>query len=88
MTLAIRWGKGIKNPGRIINDYVSFSDFAPTLELAGVDLENQNMEEFSGTSLKNIFNDDPIQKKRNYIIIGKECMMLEDKTTKAILLEQ
>ena len=73
LPLAIRWGKGIKNPGRIINDYVSFSDFAPTfLELAGVDLANQNMEEFSGTSLKNIFYDDPIQKKRNYMIIGKE----------------
>ena len=73
LPLAIRWGKGIKNPGRIINDYVSFSDFAPTfLELAGVDLANQNMEEFSGTSLKNILYDDPIQKKRNYMIIGKE----------------
>ena len=73
LPLAIRWGKGIKNPGRIINDYVSFSDFAPTfLEIAGVDLENQNMEEFSGTSWINIFNDDPIQKKRNYMIIGKE----------------
>ena len=73
LPLAIRWGKGIKNPGRIINDYVSFSDFAPTfLELASVDLANQNMEEFSGTSLKNILYDDPIQKKRNYMIIGKE----------------
>ena len=73
LPLAIRWGKGIKNPGRIINDYLSFSDFAPTfLELTGVDLENQNMEEFSGTSLKNIFNDDPIKKKRSYMIIGKE----------------
>jgi len=73
LPLAIRWGKGIKNPGRIINDYVSFSDFAPTfLELTGIDLANQNMEEFSGTSLKNIFNDDPIKKKRNYMIIGKE----------------
>ena len=73
LPLAIRWGKGIKNPGRIINDYVSFSDFAPTfIELAGVNIKNQNMEEFSGTSLKNIFNDDPIQKKRNYMIIGKE----------------
>jgi arylsulfatase A-like enzyme len=73
LPLAIRWGKGIKNPGRIINDYVSFSDFAPTfLELADVDLANQNMEEFSGSSLKNIFKDEAIEKKRNYIIIGKE----------------
>jgi hypothetical protein len=71
--LAIRWGKGIKNPGRVINDYVSFSDFAPTfLEIAGVDLANHIMEDFSGMSWKSIFNDDPIQKKRNYMIIGKE----------------
>ena len=73
LPLAIRWGKGIKNPGRVINDYVSFSDFAPTfLELAGIDLANHNMEDFSGISWKSIFNDDPIQKKRNYMIIGKE----------------
>jgi arylsulfatase A-like enzyme len=44
LPLAIRWGKGIKNPGRVINDYVSFSDFAPTfLEIAVVDLANNNM---------------------------------------------
>ena len=35
--LAIMWGKGIKNPGRKIFDFISFIDFAPTLlEVAGV----------------------------------------------------
>ena len=58
LPLAIRWGKGIKNPGRIINDYVSFSDFAPTfLDLAGIDSENNKMEDFSGISWKSIFKD-------------------------------
>jgi arylsulfatase A-like enzyme len=37
MPLAIRWGKGIRNPGRTLDDFVSFTDFAPTfLEAAGV----------------------------------------------------
>ena len=72
LPLAIRWGKGIKNPGRVINDFVSFSDFAPTfLELARVDLANHKMEDFSGVSWRDIFNDKLINKKRDYIIIGK-----------------
>ena len=36
--LAIMWGKGIKNPGRKIFDFISFIDFAPTLlEAAGIE---------------------------------------------------
>jgi hypothetical protein len=73
LPLAIRWGKGIKNPGRIINDYVSFSDFAPTfLDLAGINSENHTMKDFSGISWISIFNEKTIAKKRDYIIIGKE----------------
>ena len=73
LPLAIRWGKGIKNPGRIIDDYVSFSDFAPTfLDLAGIHPTEHNMENFSGVSWRTIFNDIPISKKRDYMIIGKE----------------
>ena len=73
LPLAIRWGKGIKNPGRIINDYVSFSDFAPTfLDLVGIDSENHQMKNFSGISWKTIFNDETNVKKRDYMIIGKE----------------
>ena len=73
LPLAIRWGKGIKNPGRIINDYVSFSDFAPTfLDLVGIDSENHQMKNFSGISWKTIFNDETNIKKRDYMIIGKE----------------
>ena len=51
----------------------SCSDFAPTfLEFAGVDLTNHKMEDFSGISWRDIFNDKLINKKRDYIIIGKE----------------
>ena len=32
------WGKGIKNPGRKIFDFISFIDFAPTLlDVAGIE---------------------------------------------------
>ncbi len=35
--LAIRWPKGIKNPGRDVNEFVNLSDLAPTfLESAGI----------------------------------------------------
>ncbi len=31
LPLAIMWPDGIKNPGRVVNDFVNFIDFAPTL---------------------------------------------------------
>ncbi len=38
--LAIMWKEGIKNPGRTVDDYVSFVDMAPTfIELAGLSWE-------------------------------------------------
>ena len=53
MPLAIRWGNGIKNPGRVIDDFVNHIDFAPTfLEVAGIDLPNQ----MTGKSLIDIFS--------------------------------
>jgi arylsulfatase A-like enzyme len=73
LPLAIRWGKGIKNPGRIINDYFSFSDFAPTfLDLAGIGEKEHNMEDFSGKSWRNTFDHLPDENPREYMIIGKE----------------
>jgi uncharacterized sulfatase len=52
MPLAIRWGNGIKNPGRVIDDFVNHIDFAPTfLEAAGLTIP----EEMTGRSLMNLF---------------------------------
>jgi uncharacterized sulfatase len=52
MPLAIRWGEGIKNPGRIIDDFVNHIDFAPTfLDVAGLEVPG----EMVGQSLMNIF---------------------------------
>ena len=37
LPLAVMWPKGITSPGRTIDDYVSFIDFAPTfVEAAGL----------------------------------------------------
>ncbi len=39
MPLAIRWGKGVRAPGRTVDDFVSNIDFAPTLlEAAGLEV--------------------------------------------------
>jgi len=51
MPLAIRWGDKIK-PGRVIDDFVSHTDFAPTfLEISGIPIP----EQMTGKSLMNIF---------------------------------
>lgn len=49
--LAIMWGKGIKNPGRTVNDLISMVDIFPTiLEAAGL------KDLFSHTQGKSLFN--------------------------------
>lgn len=73
LPLAIRWGRGIKNPGRVIQDYFSFSDFAPTfLDLAGIASNQHPMAAFSGISWRAVFNELSHPKKRNFMVIGKE----------------
>ena len=71
--LAIRWGSKIKNPGRVLEDFISTTDLAPTfLELAGVEIPGA----MSGRSLKSLL----ISKKsgwideenRSFVIHGKE----------------
>jgi N-sulfoglucosamine sulfohydrolase len=42
MPLAIRWGRGITKPGRVVDDFVNHIDFAPTfLEAAGLGVPEQ-----------------------------------------------
>jgi arylsulfatase A-like enzyme len=71
--LAIRWGSGIKSPGRIIDDFASMVDIAPTfLELADVEIP----EVMTGRSLAALLKSekqgiiDPDQ--RAYVLHGKE----------------
>jgi arylsulfatase A-like enzyme len=76
MPLAIMWGKGIKNPGRIVYDYVSFIDIAPTLlELSGVNQAESGMQPVEGRSLARILNTRKggfVDKSRDHVLIGKE----------------
>lgn len=71
MPLAIRWGDVTKG-GRVVDDFVSFTDFAPTfLEAARVDIP----ESVTGRSLMKILRSDKsgqIEAERDHIIAGVE----------------
>ncbi len=74
LPLAIMWPKGIKNPGRIVQEYVSFIDFAPTfVEIAGLEWEKTQMAPTPGKSLTDIFNDSQNEiEDRDFVVFGKE----------------
>lgn len=72
MPLAIRWGKGIRNPGRVIDDFVNHTDFAPTfLQTAGL----KAPEGTTGRSLLPLFESDKdgwIDPQRGFTVSGLE----------------
>jgi N-sulfoglucosamine sulfohydrolase len=76
LPMAIMWGKGIKNPGRTIDDFVNFIDIAPTLlETAGISESESGMQAIEGKSLTDIFKSKKsgiIDPNRDHILIGKE----------------
>jgi N-sulfoglucosamine sulfohydrolase len=76
LPLAIMWPEGITAPGRTINDFVNFIDFAPTfLELADVDWDESGMQPTPGISLTDIFASDQegiVNPSRDHVLIGKE----------------
>jgi arylsulfatase A-like enzyme len=76
LPLAIMWKAGIRNPGRAIEDYVSFIDLAPTfLEMAGVKWSDSGMQPATGRSLADIFNapgGGQVNPQRDHVLIGKE----------------
>lgn len=70
LPLAVMWKNGIKNPGRKVNDFVSFIDFAPTfLEVA--EAKKNLMQPVQGKSLLDIFRSGNTQ-KRDHVLLGKE----------------
>jgi len=70
--LAIMWGKKIKDPGRVIDEYVSLIDIAPTFfEAIGLNWEESGMQSTPGTSLIPFFNGTN-ENFRDYVLIGKE----------------
>jgi N-sulfoglucosamine sulfohydrolase len=76
LPLAIMWGKGIKNPGRVIDDYVSFIDIAPTLlDAANIKASESGMQPMEGKSLVSIFDSEEqgtVEPARDHVLIGKE----------------
>lgn len=71
MPLSMMWGNEIK-PGRVVEDFISFIDFAPTfLELAGIKARTA----MEGRSLLNLLQSDKsgqVELDRSFVITGKE----------------
>lgn len=76
LPLAIMWQDGIAKSGRIIDDFISFIDFAPTfLDVAGVPTDSVTMVTITGKSLLDIFKSDKagqVDPTRDHVLIGKE----------------
>ncbi|MHC4994952.1 MAG: sulfatase family protein, partial [Planctomycetota bacterium] len=76
MPMAVMWGDGIRRPGRVIDDYVSFIDLAPTfLEVAGLSVREVGMAPSPGVSLTDIFESGKsgrVNAARDHVLIGKE----------------
>ncbi len=53
--LAIRWPRGVQNPGREIEDFVDFTDIAPTiLDYGNIDWKKSGMLPVTGKSWRPI----------------------------------
>ena len=76
LPFAVMWKNGIRSAGRVVRDYVSFTDVAPTfLEVAGIPWSGAGMASAAGRSLTDIFNSDQtgtIQPGRDYLLLGQE----------------
>ena len=76
MPLAIQWPAGIRHPGRVVADYVSFVDFAPTfIDLADLEWNQTGMASPTGHSLKDILEEKKLESARaarDHVIIGRE----------------
>jgi N-sulfoglucosamine sulfohydrolase len=74
--LAIHWPSGIPHPGRIIDDFVDFTDLAPTfLDVAGIPAELSGMASITGQSLRPILDANrsgQVLPHRDHVLIGKE----------------
>ena len=74
--LAAMWPAGIARPGRVVEDFVSFIDLAPTfIELAGLRWSQTGMTDSPGRSLTDLFRSDQagvVNPARDHVLIGKE----------------
>jgi N-sulfoglucosamine sulfohydrolase len=74
--LAIRWARGLKNPGRVIEDFVDFTDIAPTiLDYAGITEKDSGMMPITGKTWRPILESAKagrVVPGRDHVLIGKE----------------
>lgn len=74
--LAVRWPAGIQGEGRSVDDFVNFTDLAPTfLEVAGISDPGPMMQAISGQSLTDIFESSAsgqVNPHRDHVLVGKE----------------
>ena len=74
--MAAMWPEGIREPGRRVDDHVSFVDLAPTfLEVAGVEPASSGMRPITGKSLLALFRasrSGVIDPTRDHVLVGKE----------------
>ncbi len=73
---AAMWKAGIAKPGRVIDDYVSFIDLAPTfIELANLPWDQTGLAPSPGRSLTEIFRSEKsgrVIPERDHVLIGME----------------
>lgn len=73
LPFAVMWKNGIRLPGRVVRDYVSFIDLAPTfLEVAGVPWDQSGMSPITGRSLTDVFRSDQLNPARDHLLLGQE----------------
>lgn len=76
LPLAVSWPAGITHPGRVVDDYVSLIDLAPTLlEIAGVEWGASGLAPAAGHSLVPLLRAERggrIDPSRDAVLIGRE----------------
>jgi arylsulfatase A-like enzyme len=74
--LAVRWPRGIRRPGRAIDDFVDFTDVAPTLlDAAGLGWADGGMAPAAGRSWRELFESEKtgrVVAGRDHVLVGKE----------------
>lgn len=74
--LAVRWPRGIRRPGRVIDDFVNFTDVAPTLlDAAGLNWSDSGMAPAAGISWREILLSEQagrVVAGRDHVLVGKE----------------
>ncbi|AWG23678.1 heparan N-sulfatase [Flavobacterium faecale] len=69
---AVKWPNKIEKPGRVVNDFASFTDIAPTVfEIVNIKEKGSGMQKIEGKSLVDIFNNNA-SKSRDNVITGRE----------------